>query len=204
MEGHLGLVPAVHRAAGSVREKILLEHGADLQQLQALLHKVVLAPALAVELVPATRLAPEVRLHCPAGSDLNEAIELCGVELVALEEVQTEAVSGGVLLHAAAQPLGEEDSVGADLCNPVVMPEAAVFLHHPPGVEETGGVGRILRCRDNLRAECVPQPVTQLCLVKDAEYSELITGEDTAMPGELVPQGLGLVACALRHGEAEE
>mmetsp|Transcript_106213 Transcript_106213/g.305392 ORF Transcript_106213/g.305392 Transcript_106213/m.305392 type:complete len:357 (-) Transcript_106213:529-1599(-) len=217
--GDLMGVPAARGMATRIAQEVHAVDDADMEQLQALLHVEVLAPALPIEALLALVLVGAVHADGVAREDLQRAEELEGPRLVVPapvavgdEERRAVGVPGLVVgVQADLQAVGEEHGVRIDLDDPLVVPPTAVFEDHVPSLEEDERVQPRARRRARLRQVAHADVALNVDLrhrhaahVDHATVAEdhvLVAGED---PDPFVVHGVDQpVLVALRPDDSE-
>mmetsp|Transcript_83382 Transcript_83382/g.269736 ORF Transcript_83382/g.269736 Transcript_83382/m.269736 type:complete len:350 (-) Transcript_83382:420-1469(-) len=179
-------------------------------------HEEVLAPAVPVQLLLAPPALVRVGLHGHRGEDLQRALELDLLVLVAVLDVAADLL--GVRLQHRPQAHDEEHRVGVDLHRPVRLAVAAVLHERVPGVNEGlrihPGVRGLpghpevpeaaLDAGDGDGLHAAEGALAQVQLVAVAKDGVLVAGEHAGPPGELGPHEPGLVARLHHDAPAEE
>mmetsp|Transcript_45515 Transcript_45515/g.128755 ORF Transcript_45515/g.128755 Transcript_45515/m.128755 type:complete len:459 (-) Transcript_45515:233-1609(-) len=204
-------VRAVDAHADAVAHHVQVLRTLRAELLEALPEEEVLAPGLPLELPDATVLVLEVARQSRLGDGLNRAEHhrLHAVRLVAVDDVD---VLADELRQVRPEALGDDERVGVDLHNKVVVAPGLVELHPLPGVHEELGVPRRpvpgpadFRGLEGLDLHRAPGRIAHLPrLVPRAEERVPVAREDADGPHELGFYQGGLVALGHEDGEAEQ
>mmetsp|Transcript_22133 Transcript_22133/g.63839 ORF Transcript_22133/g.63839 Transcript_22133/m.63839 type:complete len:313 (+) Transcript_22133:53-991(+) len=208
VEGHFPDVGARGRNALAVPDQVLLQARRDIQVLQALLHELILAPVVPLQVLAAGLAAAGVGLHGHPREHLHGAEELGRSPPAAVrqEELRLRRLGAVGEPEVRLQPAGEEDDVGVDLDGPVVFGPPVVGYDASPGRDEEPliGAGVAVHVGLEVALECPGLDGRRDHHGTVAVEREFVAPEDAGLVPALPLYELCLMARGHDEGKAEE